>query len=271
MIKNRLHVLKHLHGIEVLEANEVRQTYGKHAHSGFAIGAITQGVGGYWCRGASHVLPCRTLTLMNPEEAHTGYAVGDALQYKMIYASEAAVNALLDLGALRGFPEINPTDQGDKTALDLLELGRLLNAGNGVPAAQMRAEEVLDRVLARIFQRHGRQELRRPGQEPRAVRRVAERIDAHVRGCTGADLTIADLAAEVGLNPNYMIQSFTAARGISPHAYLIYRKVVRAKEMIVSGARPLDAALELGFYDQSHFIRTFRKVLGIPPGALVIH
>ena len=89
--------------------------------------------------------------------------------------------------------------------------------------------------------------------------------------CTGEDLTIADLASEVGLNPNYMIQSFTAVRGISPHAYLISRKICRAKTMITGGMRSLDVALELGFYDQAHFIRSFRRVLGITPGALVIH
>jgi len=68
-----------------------------------------------------------------------------------------------------------------------------------------------------------------------------------------------------------MIQSFSAARGISPHAYLIYRKICRAKAMIAGGMRSLDVALELGFYDQAHFIRSFRKVLGITPSALVVH
>ena len=78
-MKNRLHVLTRLHGIALFEANKAARSYSKHAHSGFAIGAIAGGVGGYWCRGAHHMLPRRTLTLMNPEEPHTGYAVDKAL------------------------------------------------------------------------------------------------------------------------------------------------------------------------------------------------
>jgi AraC-like DNA-binding protein len=271
MTKNRLHTLTHLHGIEVFEANGTRQSYGKHAHAGFAIGVITEGVGGYWCRGACHVLPSRTLTLMNPEEPHTGYSVGAALGYKMLYVPEEAVRVLLDLRRLRGFAEINAVDQGDQIAHGMLELSRLINTKIRVPAAELRIEELLSNLLVRIFQFHGRQEFRPPGREPQAVSRIAERIDAHVLLRAGEELTIADLAADVGLSPKYMIQSFTATRGISPHAYLIYRKICRAKQMITGGMSPLDTALELGFYDQSHFIRTFRKVLGITPGALIIH
>lgn len=272
MGKNKLHKLTRLHGIELFEANQTQETYAKHTHSEFAIGAILQGVGGYWCRGTHHVLPRCSLTLMNPGEPHTGYAVGGALQYKMLYIPEEAVGKLLGVGPLQGFTEISPTDRGQETGLALLELANLLNQKpGGMPAAALRTDEVVSSLLGRVFQRYGRQALRRPGREPQAVRRIAERIDAHVDACSDEDLTIADLAAEVGLNPNYMIQSFTTARGISPYAYLLNRKICRSKEMIAGGMRPLDAALQLGFYDQSHFIRMFRKVLGMTPTALVVH
>lgn len=271
-MKNRLHKLKHVHGIELFEANESKQTFTKHSHCEFAIGSIIHGVGGYWCRGTHHVLPRHTLTLMNPNESHTGYAVGDILQYKMLYVSEESVRSLLDINTLRGFSEISSTDLGQETAVVLLELADLLNkGGKSVPAAAMRIEEMLTSLLARVFQRHGQQELRPPGREPQAVRRIADRINEHVTSCHAEGLTIADLAGEVGLHPNYMIQSFSAARGISPHAYLLSLKICRSKTMIAQGMSPLDAALDLGFYDQSHFIRLFRKMVGITPGALVIH
>lgn len=272
-------MLTRLNGIALFEANEAARTYSKHAHSGFAIGAITGGVGGYWCRGAHHVLPRRTLTLMNPEEPHTGYAVDKTLNYKMMYVSEEAVRALLETGPLRGFAQINPIDHRDEIAQDLVAAAALLDGRLARPAAALRIDELLGSILARVFARYGGQVLRPAGAEPLAVRRTVARIDAHVDAQIGAPadaapeapLTIADLAAEVGLNPNYLIQSFTAARGISPHAYLLGRKICRAKGLIAGGMAPLDAALALGFYDQSHFIRTFRRVLGVTPGALVVH
>lgn len=272
MAKNKLHKLTRLHGIELFEANETRETYARHTHGEFAIGAILQGVGGYWCRGTHHVLPSRSLTLMNPDEPHTGYAVGDTLQYKMLYVSESAVGQLLDVGPLRGFAEISPSDKDNETGRGLRALATLLNPRQArVPAAAMQADELLIGLLTRVFQRHGRQDVRRPGREPQAVRRISEIINAHVAANGAEDLMIADLAQEVGLNPNYMIQSFTKAKGISPHAYLLNRKINRSKVLIAEGAHPLDVALELGFYDQSHFIRTFRRVLGITPTDLAVH
>jgi AraC-like DNA-binding protein len=39
----------------------------------------------------------------------------------------------------------------------------------------------------------------------------------------------------------------------------------RARDLLRSGIHPLDTAIALGFYDQSHFINAFRKVMGITP------
>ena len=47
--------------------------------------------------------------------------------------------------------------------------------------------------------------------------------------------------------------------------------VLDAMGLIAFSIIGCNVALELGFYDQAHFIRSFRRVLGITPGALVIH
>ncbi|MDO4233185.1 MAG: AraC family transcriptional regulator [Lautropia sp.] len=273
---NRLHRLAGLHDIELFEANETRAAYGKHAHETFAIGAITQGVGGYWCRGSEIVLPRRTLSLMNPQELHTGYAVAEDLQYRMVYVSEDAVKALLGLSRLRGFRDMNPVDAGDRNARDLVSIAWLLTHPDQVPASMMRVEELMAQLLARVFAHHGGQVMRAAGREPAAVRHVAAIIDAHVAACVEGLTcppapTIAQMAESVGLHPNYLIQSFGRARGISPHAWLIHRKIARAKEMMAAGTPAHEAAMALGFYDQSHFIRHFRRIVGVSPGGLIIH
>ena len=103
MTKNQLHVLTRLCGIELFEANETRQSYGKHAHGSFAIGSIILGVGGYWCRGTHYVLPRHTLTLMNPDEPHTGYAVGSSLRYKMLRSRRSGGRAARSRATARIF------------------------------------------------------------------------------------------------------------------------------------------------------------------------
>ena len=112
MGRNRYHHLGWLHGIELFEAAFSTQTFSRHAHEGFAIGAIAEGVGGYFCRGETMLLPTGSLSLMNPEEPHTGYATTSWLRYNMLYASEAAVCAVLELRSLRGFSTVAPEDKG---------------------------------------------------------------------------------------------------------------------------------------------------------------
>lgn len=269
--RNRLHHLGNFHDIEVFEANEIRGSYGKHAHDTFAIGAITHGVGGYWCRGSTHTLPQQTLSLMNPEELHTGYEVADALQYRMLYVPEAAVTAILGFQVRHGFGDISPEDVGGRITQDLSRLANLLAGRERIPGYRMLVEEMLTRVLAEVFARHARQLPRKPGREPDAIRRAVEIIDAHVQHRATEKLGIAELAARVGLHPNYFIRSFGRARGLSPHAWLIHRKLCMARQMLTAGTPALDTALALGFHDQAHFIRHFRKVFGASPGNIIVH
>lgn len=270
-MRNRLHRLGHFHDIELFEANAVKEAFGKHAHDSFAIGAITQGVGGYWCRGAQHALPTRTLSLMNPEELHTGYALAEGLRYKMLYVTEAAVREVLELAHPKGFPDITPVDHDGRISQALQALANTLNQPGAWPDYQMRAEEILTHALALVFERHGRESPRPAGRENRLIQRAQDIIDAHVDAHATEPLGIQALASAVGLHPNYFIQSFKRARGLPPHAYLIHRKMSHAKSMLARGMRPVDVAVELGFHDQPHFIRHFRKVFGITPSCLVCH
>ncbi|NPD15205.1 hypothetical protein HOY34_08330 [Xinfangfangia sp. D13-10-4-6] len=127
MPRNRLHHLAWHHGIELFEAEFSSQTFARHAHEGFAIGAIAEGAGGYICRGESMVLPAGSLSLMNPEEAHTGHAAAGRVRYNMLYVSEAAVREVLGLSRLKGFAQIAPQDQGFALTRALARLAACLN------------------------------------------------------------------------------------------------------------------------------------------------
>lgn len=259
---NLLHRLNRFHDIELFEANAVTEAFGKHAHDSFAIGAITRGVGGYWCRGARHSLPTHTLSLMNPGELHTGYALAEGLRYKMLYVTECAVQEILELSRPKGFQNITPVDHDGHISLALQALAHTLNSPKSWPDHQMRAEELLTKALALVFERHGREQTKAPGREALMVRRAQEIIDAHVDDHVTEPLGIQTIADQLGLHPNYFIQSFKLAKGIPPHAYLIHRKMNLAKAMLARGVRSSEVAATLGFYDQSHFIRHFRNVFG---------
>ena len=61
------------------------------------------------------------------------------------------------------------------------------------------------------------------------------------------------------------MRGFARAVGVTPHAYLLQQRVRLARRLLSAGRRPIEAAAEAGFADQSHLTRAFRRQLGVTP------
>lgn len=268
MQRNRYHHLGWFHGIDFFEAAFSTQTFARHAHAGFAIGAIAEGAGGYHCRGESMVLPAGSLSLMNPEEVHTGHAAAERVRYNMLYVSEAAVRAVLGVGALRGFAEVAPRDRGFRLSQALSRLAACLNSAR-MADHRLAVEEAVHAVLAEAFAHYGRTELRQPGNEPAAIRAMLDFIEDGV--AAGYALNLPDLAAQAKLNPSYLIRSTLRATGLTPHGHVVRARLEHARRLLLNGAPAVEAAIAAGFCDQAHLIRHFRRHYGVTPGGLVQH
>ncbi len=80
-------------------------------------------------------------------------------------------------------------------------------------------------------------------------------------------LTIAGLAADVGLSRRRFATAFHRAVGVSPYAYILARRLEAAAVLLRSTDRTvLDIALDVGFGDLSEFTRRFSARFGRPPG-----
>jgi AraC family transcriptional regulator len=101
------------------------------------------------------------------------------------------------------------------------------------------------------------------GLPPGALQRVFEYIDMHL----DERLSIQVLADTVGLSPCYFAHAFKRSTGLSPHDYLVQRRVQRVKELLSETDLPIsEIALVVGFTDQSHCCRRFRERVGLTPG-----
>ena len=74
-------------------------------------------------------------------------------------------------------------------------------------------------------------------------------------------------ARECGLSSGYFTRAFRQTTGVSPHQWLIRKRVERARGLLLGNGLGLaDIALVCGFVDQSHFSRVFTKFEGDSPG-----
>lgn len=258
MDANRLLAKPWLPGIELFHADFSGQPFGRHSHDAFAVGAIVQGVGGYQCRGQRHALPAGTLSLMNPEEPHTGHAESPRLVYRMLYVEESRLPGLLGRKSLPdGFRSLNPHDDGQVAA----GLARL--AGEFERGDALALESELLAVLELVFVRHGGMREARPAARDGGVTAfLRDYLEAHYAEA----VSLEQLAELVQRHPRHLIEAFRRAYGVPPHTYLLQRRIREAKRLLLDGRALTDVALTLGFYDQAHFCGAFRRFTGVTPG-----
>ena len=258
MDANRLLARAWLPGVELFHADFSGQAFGRHSHDAFAVGAILQGVGGYQCRGARHALPAGTLSLMNPQEPHTGHAESERLVYRMLYVEESRLPQLLGRKRLpRGFVELNPADDGAVS----LGLARLATAFEQADVLALESE--LLALLELVFVRHGGLRAALAGPRDGGVTAyLRDYLEAHYAQA----VSLEQLGKVLQRHPRHLIEAFRRVYGVPPHTYLLQRRVREAKRRLLSGEAVVDVALDLGFYDQAHFSATFKRFTGVSPG-----
>jgi len=99
-----------------------------------------------------------------------------------------------------------------------------------------------------------------------AARGIARVVD-YVEGNIDQDLRLASLAAVAAMSVYHFARSFKETVGLSPHAYVLSRRIARARAMLHQSDAGLAAiALACGFSSQAHLTSTFQLCLGVTPG-----
>ena len=79
-------------------------------------------------------------------------------------------------------------------------------------------------------------------------------------------ITVQDMADISGRSPFQMIRAFRKEFGVTPHALLIKIRIMRATALLNQGLPIAEVAVDVGFFDQTHFTRHFKRMHGITPG-----
>lgn len=79
------------------------------------------------------------------------------------------------------------------------------------------------------------------------------------------ELSIADMSQRVNISSYHLIRKFSSENGLTPHKFQMQCRIRKAQELLREGYRVIEVAQMVGFCDQSHMDRVFRKQLGISP------
>ena len=268
---------------EVFHARMTGWAYPPHCHDTWAVLIVDAGAIRYSLDRRSCTAGGETVTILPPGVVHDGRpAPGQRgfrkreLYLPMTFLPATLVGAAVDHTAIRdgrlrralaglhdcltsddppsdGPPSDGPPSDGppseSRPAAWLADRGEQLRV-------QARLGFVAERIAAHLGHSPPRRE-----PEPHLAGQLRDLLDERL----AEPVTLGAGSAQLDRSVPHLVRSFTREFGVSPHAYLIGRRVDAARRALLRGARPADVAADLGFYDQAHFTRHFKRHVAVTP------
>lgn len=250
--------------LECLTALFRTHVYERHTHETYVIGSIVAGCERFEVNGVQYAARAGDLCVLNPDVVHDGRPDGQGYAYRMIYPSVDLVNELaadLTGHTTRGTLTFGgPIEHDPQLSAAFVAAHRAMEKKD----ATLEADEAMVQVLGQILTRYAQlADSQKPARERRAVSQVREFLAENVT----ENVDLITLSAISGLSRSHLIRAFKRETGLTPHAFLIDRRVRLARKLLLNGLTPVNVAASAGFADQAHMTRAFKARIGITPGS----
>jgi AraC-like DNA-binding protein len=244
---------------EVLHARHVEHAYPVHTHDVWTLLLVDQGAIRYDLDRRAHGAEPTMVSILPPHVVHDGRpATSDGYRKRVIYLEPAVVGESL-IGSAVDRPVL--PDPGLRRAVSALDdaLGCIDDAFEAETRLHLVAERIR-RVMGGSAANQSERAV--PHATDAAVEAFRAYLDAHLFD----PVTIAAAAEALRVGPTHLARGFRATFGIAPHAYVVSRRLEVARDRILAGQPLADVATEVGFFDQAHLTRRFKRFLGVTPG-----
>jgi len=260
----KFHYHKELGGLEMVDAFYHKRNFAKHCHETYTISVIETGIQRFYRSGEEHLAPKHAIILVNADDVHTGQsATADGWSYRALYPLESHFQQIANDCGMKGnfAPYFKQAVIFDKQLSYQLRL--LLNCLTQESNLLRRESFIID-FLLKLMLKHGcqRPQIDNVKSHHYGLEQAREYLQTHLY----EEVKLTDLAKVSGLSPHHFVRSFKKQFGLAPHAYQIQHRLIKGKALLKQGLSVAQSSIELGFHDQSHFHRHFKKVLGVTPG-----
>jgi AraC-like DNA-binding protein len=250
-----------LPGVRIVQLANSTRPY-SYYNDAYSIVLLVQCESRICFRGKTHRGASRTVGLLRPDGVfrHIDIPIPEVVR-KVLIEPRVVEEAARELGVRnRGaeFRAIFSSSQQLLNALSRLHESLLAN-----PSPLELQSHFADCVRLIIDEQIGGAPLLRIGYEPGVVRKARDLLHSRF----AERVTLDELAKEAQVSTHYLLRSFTRAVGLPPHAYQTHLRVAQARRLLEKGLSLSSVASQVGFADQSHLSRHFRRTLGFTPGA----
>ena len=244
--------------------------YAPHSHQQWSIGAITSGVARYLYRQDSYAIAEQDLVMMNPDWVHSCNPVDNQpWAYWMMYVDTEWLTQLSFEAGLLQQPQwqpisramIRPQDTSHDWYQDYCRVAEAFVDDNSDLLEKQSL--LIDFLLSLMSWLRDVPELQRPDSlPPQALTQVATLLEQNLNETP----QLSQLMNLANCSEGHLIRSFKQHFGLTPHAYLINRRIQHSQKLLKQGMDIVDVAQQLAFSDQAHFQRTFKRLTATTPG-----
>jgi AraC-like DNA-binding protein len=252
-------------GLVLGSAQFSKFSFERHFHVDYHIGLVTHGVQRQSFRGRSVLLGPGCISLMPPGEIHDGINEGDEAYslrtFRLSYDLLAGITN--EIGGKRNNFELGGAMLEDRMlAAQLLRLHDAMGASDSSISLIIQSEwlTLLQTLLAQSRGVVSSEAAR--ALSPIQWQRVRDYCFAHL----SETIRLDELAAVCGIGRFHFLRQFKQTVGMTPHAWLVRLRLEHACSLLARSVGTVaEIAQGLGFYDQSHFNRAFRRAFGVAP------
>lgn len=256
-MKNKIEVQKinAYDGIEIKNATFCQKQFPTHFHDSYALAMINYGTELLTFEDKQITISTQQLIIINPNELHSHANFdSEAWSYKALYLSKDVMQFFLKRFHFKTQVPLHFPHQ-------VIENPFLVNIFQNIDN-QSNIDLLIGKLLLHLL--------------PIGMEKANKREPSNLEWCNEVKaflsqykcdkLSLENLAAHFKINKFTLLRQFKKATGITPNNYLLLERITYAKKLLESSGYSLtEIAHQSGFYDQSHFIHTFKRQVGVAP------
>ena len=244
---------------ELKLCNSTELSYKKHAHEEYSVGIVELGKSCFWYEGTILDLGPQTIIYLPPDLVHSCNPIdSNQWKYKLLYINKEWMERFL---ASNSELALNlPVISAGSTGMAFAQVGKMMKSLNGSDSPLEKEANILA-VLEQALKGEGMPRDLQSSRDQFQLKIVREYLQSRFT----EKITLDQLERCSGINKFHLIRLFKEAFKIPPHTYQTLLRINYAKKELRRNEAILEVAHKAGFYDQSHFSKTFKSYTGTTP------
>lgn len=243
--------------VELRSANHSNNCYSSHSHDEFSFGVVDFGSAKYQNLSSQYTTYAGVTVTINPGDAHSCNPAAGDWSYRMLFVNTQWVGELQREFLPQQSMDYVPFEQHLLSDTGNYQRFSQLYETLLVETDPLQAEGLLIEYCTQLF-------TGQTMQTPTTQTNLSL-VQQMIMDQLGSALSLNDFCQLVNMSPYHLIRCFKQNYGQSPHAYQLDQRIKRARTLLKEGMSLSTIANLLGFADQSHFQRNFKKRTALTP------